>query len=33
MDLARIKREREALENRLVANIGVEVSNVEHAHL
>jgi hypothetical protein len=33
MDLARVKGEREALENRLVANIGVEVRYLEHDQL
>ena len=32
MDLARIQREREALEDRLVADISVEVSYLEHLH-
>ncbi len=33
MDLPRVEREREALENRLVADIGVEVSYLEHYFL
>ena len=33
MDLARVEGEREALENRLFANIGVEVRYLKHDQL